>query len=87
MRSRREAQEGGDVCIHQLIPAAAQQKPTQHYKTIIFQLKINLGGQWVHVCRRLGPFAVRLKLSQHCLPALHGWAVACPWVGKNTVMS
>ena len=82
-----KVQEGGDICIHQLIHAAVQQKPTQHCKTIIFQLKINSGGEWIHVYARLSPFAVHLELSQHCLSAMHGWAVACPWVGKNTVVS
>ena len=25
------------------------------------------GGEWIHVCVWLSPFAVHLKLSQHCL--------------------
>ena len=25
-----------------------------------------LGGEWIHVCVWLSPFAVHLKLSQHC---------------------
>ena len=25
------------------------------------------GGEWMHVCVWLSPFAVHLKLSQHCL--------------------
>ena len=25
-----------------------------------------LGGEWTHVCAWLSPFAVHLKLSQHC---------------------
>ena len=81
----REVQEGGDICRHQLIHAGVQQKPTQHCKTIIFQLQINLGGEWIHVYVRRSPVTAHLKLSQHCLSAMHGWAVAC--VGKNTVVS
>ena len=44
-------------------------------------------GEWAHVYVWQSPFAVHLELSQHCLSAMHGWAVACPWVGKNTVVS
>ena len=36
-----EAQEGGNICTIQLIYAVAQQKPTQHCKAIILQLKNN----------------------------------------------
>ena len=28
------------------------------------------GGEWVHVCVWLSPFAVHLKLSQHCSSAI-----------------
>ena len=38
-RGGREAQEGGDICIHtaELIHVAVQQKLAQHCKTIILQ--------------------------------------------------
>ena len=36
-----ETQEGGDICILKLIHVVVQQKPTQHCKAIILQLKIN----------------------------------------------
>ena len=35
-----ETQEGGDICILKLIHVVVQQKPTQHCKAIILQLKI-----------------------------------------------
>ena len=37
----RELQEGGDLCILWLIHVDVRQKPTQHCKAIILQLKIN----------------------------------------------
>ena len=27
---------------------------------------VGFGGEWIHVCVWLSPFAVHLKLSQHC---------------------
>ena len=38
---RREAQEGGDICIFMLICVVVWQNPTQHCKAIILQLKKN----------------------------------------------
>ena len=39
---RREAQEGGDICILRADSHChKQQKPTQHCKAVILQLKIN----------------------------------------------
>ena len=37
----REAREGGDVCTHIADSRRVQQRPTQHCKAIILQLKIN----------------------------------------------
>ena len=31
------------------------------------------GRGWIHVCARLSPFAVHLKLLQHCLSAVPQW--------------
>ena len=36
-RDGMEAQEGGDIC---MLMAVVWQKPTQHFKAIILQLKI-----------------------------------------------
>ena len=38
---RREARQEGDICILSLIHAVVRQKPIQHGKAIILQLKIN----------------------------------------------
>ena len=38
----RDAQMGGDICIFMAYSCFLQWKPTQHYKAIILQLKINL---------------------------------------------
>ena len=38
----RDAQMGGDICIFMADSCFLQWKPTQHYKAIILQLKINL---------------------------------------------
>ena len=40
--SGREAQMGGDICIFMADSCFLQQKPTQHYKAIILQLKTTL---------------------------------------------
>ena len=37
----REAEEGGDICIFIAESCCLQQKVTQHFKAIIFQLKFN----------------------------------------------
>ena len=38
----REAQEGGDICTIMADLHFCMQKPTQHYKAVFLQLKINL---------------------------------------------
>ena len=44
--SGREVQEGGCLCILGVIHIVAWQKPTQHCKAIIFQLKLSLKQRW-----------------------------------------
>ena len=41
MAGGREVQEGGDICIPMADSCCYMQKPTQYYKAVILQLKIN----------------------------------------------
>ena len=76
----RDAQMGGDICIFMADSCFLQWKPTQHYKAIILQLKINFKKK--AVCGGVGS-----TTSLSCLLPLFSWCSFCQWgVGNRTVV-
>ena len=50
---------------------------SQHYAAV--WMGGEFGGEWMHVYVWLSPFAVHLKLSQHCSLAMHANSLqSCP---------
>ena len=46
---------------------SAEIKPTTLLSVMWLPVRSGVWGGWIHVCTRLSPLAVHLKLSQHCL--------------------